>query len=117
MAILTVFIPILPPGLNQTYKIGNGNFYKSYEAKRWQAQAALIIGEAAGYQNWIDDSKFYELELTIQNSNHDTDAYIKLVMDTLTKKLGFNDKRILKIVVEKIVANKKGINIRLRNYG
>ena len=117
MSILIVFIPMLPPGLNQTYKTGKGNFYKSSEAKEWQAQAALLIGAEAGHQNWVDDSKFYEVELTIQNSRHDTDAFIKLVIDTLAQKLGFDDKRIKKITSEKIVSKEKGITIRLTHYG
>lgn len=116
MSILTVFIPTLPPGLNQTYKTGKGNFYKSSEAKEWQAQASLIIGAEAGHQNWVDDSKFYEIELFIQNSRHDTDAFIKLVMDTLTQKLGFDDKRIKKIISEKITSTEKGLTIRLSPY-
>lgn len=112
--VLKVFLPILPPGINQTYLIGNKHLYKSEAARNWEAQAALIIGSEAASQGWEDDSDFYEIEIKLQNSNHDVDASVKLVIDCLTQKLGFDDKRILKQCSEKIQSNEKGILIELK---
>lgn len=114
MSSLKIWIPILPPGLNQTYKTGKGHFYKSEEAKSWENDAALIIGSEAG--DWVDDSEFYEINLTLQNSRHDVDAYTKLVTDCLCHKIGINDNRILKQCSEKIISDKKGIWIELKPY-
>jgi Holliday junction resolvase RusA-like endonuclease len=112
--ILKIFLPNLPPGINQTYLIGNKHLYKSEKARDWENQASLIIGSEAAVQDWVDDSDFYEVDIKLQNSNHDVDAYTKLVIDCLTQKLGFNDNRILKQCSEKIKADEKGVWIELK---
>lgn len=114
MSNLKIWIPLLPPGINETYKIGNGHLYKSEKAKSWENDAALIIGSEA--QDWMDDSEFYEIDIILQNTRTDVDASIKLMIDVLSNKLGFNDNRILRQCSEKVKSDEKGVFIILRNY-
>lgn len=111
---LKIWIPLLPPGINQTYRIGNGHMYKSREANDWAADAAMVIGSAA--VDWVDESEYYEICIELHNDRHDVDAPIKLVIDTVAAKLGFNDNRIMKQCSEKKMSNEKGIMIELRPY-
>lgn len=114
MSYLKVWVPILPPGINRTYLIGNKHLYKSEVARDWETSAALVIGSEAASQEWLDDSSFYEVNIQLHNSNHDVDAHQKLIIDCLTQKLGFNDNRILKQCSEKIKSDKKGVLIELK---
>lgn|SRR3990167_2748166 len=111
MSKLLIWIPLLPPGINETYLIGNKHFYKSEKAKRWEEDAAYIIGSEA--QEWEDKSEWYGINITLCNSNYDVDSSIKIVIDTISRKLGFNDKRILKQCSEKVKSDEKGIMIEL----
>lgn len=115
-----VYIPNNPPGLNQTYKVGRrgrkSNLYKAEEAIDWAAKAALIIGSEAAISGWKDVSKYYSIYIRF-SSRHDVDAPIKLIIDTLTSKLGFNDNRIKKQCSEKInYKEKEGVWISLEPY-
>lgn len=118
MSYLRIWVPILPPGINQSYGVvnrqGKGDMYKTQDALIWQAGAALIIGSEAAQQNWMDDSKFYEIKITLYNSRHDVDANLKIVLDTVAEKLGFNDKKIVEQSSKKIQSNEKGILIELK---
>ncbi len=118
MSYLKIWIPLLPPGINESYGVvnrrGKADMYKTEKALIWQQGAALIIGAEAGRQGWVDDSRYYEIKITLQNSNHDEDASVKIVQDTVAEKLGFNDKRIMEQSSRKIQAEEKGVWIELR---
>lgn len=116
----SIFIPLNPPGLNGTYQIssasGKAHMFKSSEANLWATQAALLIGAKAGEVDWKDDSQFYEISIKFTNLRQDSDAPIKLIIDTLSQKLGFNDKRIMKQCSEKVEGEIKGVLIELKPY-
>lgn len=111
-----------PPGINETYKIGKNKktdkrfFYKSEVATAWAADAALQIGAQAGLQNWEDISDYYQISIIFTNFNLDVDAPLKLCLDVLSQKLGFNDNRIMKASIEKIISIKDEIIIDLEPY-
>lgn len=91
-----VFIPVLPPGINDTYKPsktkeGKPYIYKNPKAKKWQADAALLIGSAANVAEFVPSDRI-KIDITTQGANLDVDAPAKLVIDTIAEKLGFNDK-------------------------
>lgn len=121
MSNLKIWIPLLPPSLNETYGVvnraGKGDLYKNESALIWQTGAALIIGSEAAQQNWVDDSKFYGIKVTLQNSRTDVDASIKLIIDTIATKLGFNDNRILEQSSRKIKSEEKGVWVELYTTG
>lgn len=118
---MKIYIPICPPGINETYKVGKsgnkGHLYKSARANKWAEDAGLIIGAEAGKQEWKDTSKYYSIYIRFSNFRQDVDAPIKLVIDTVTAKLGFDDKRIVKQCSEKInYKEKEGVWISLEPY-
>ena len=106
-------IPSLPPGINATYKTGRGGFYKSAEAVLWQQKASYIIGAHANWMGWEDDAEFYKIYIEIRGSLADVDASVKLIIDTITQKLGFDDSRILEQSSKKVKSDEKGILVRL----
>lgn len=119
---LKVWIPVCPPGLNETYiigknrKTGKGWLYKSEEANDWSAKAALIVGFEAAQQGWADESRYYEISIKFSNFRQDVDASVKLVIDVVSQKLGFNDKRIMKQCSEKVKLHEEGVLIELKHY-
>lgn len=98
---LSVSVP-LPPGLNQTYKTtsNSGIIYKDRKTVEWQNDAALLIGSAAGVQNFERDN-WYSVVLEFKSDRMDIDAPVKVVLDTLARKLNFNDRQIISLLVTK----------------
>lgn len=113
---MEIFIPLLPPGLNATYRISGSRLYKSEEATAWENDAALIIGSEAARQEWADNSEFYQIEIKFSNWRQDVDAPVKLILDCISQKLGFNDKRIMKQCSEKVNLKEPGVLITLEPY-
>ena len=113
---MDIFIPLNPPGINQTYGYGQGRVYMTDVARSWSEGAAFIVGSEAGMQNWEDIFDYYQIFIKFNNWNLDVDAPIKLVIDTVTRKLGFDDKRILRQCSEKINSGEKGVWVTLENY-
>ncbi len=108
-----VWIPVLPPGINQTYKTTKiGGFYKSEIATEWQEKSALIIGSKAAELDFEPYGN-YSIYVEIHNSKADVDASIKLIIDTITQKLGFDDKHIIMQSSIKIQDGIKGIKVSL----
>lgn len=111
--IFEIFIELIPPSINQTYKCGKGRFYKSQIAKDWQTDAGMIIGAKAGEIDWQDNSEWYWIDIWVFSMRMDEDAVLKLTQDTLTQKLGFDDKKIIDASIHKRDGKKEGILIRL----
>lgn len=116
MSTLTVKINSCPPGINSTYGIKKGSkgLYKEDEATNWATKASYVIGSAAGNQGWEDQSKYYSIEIIFSHPRLDVDAPIKLVIDTVAQKLGFNDFRISKQYSEVIRSENESVTIILR---
>ena len=120
---LTVHIPTIPPGKNRTYGCGRGRaktgkprVYLTKEAKKWSKDASLIIGARAGVCGWKPTYKYYILEIVFSaKSRLDVDAPITLVQDTLTRKLGFDDKLIVRTTCEK-VDGEEGVSLTLKGF-
>jgi Holliday junction resolvase RusA-like endonuclease len=116
----SVFIPCLPPGINQTYKTTkNGGFYKSDEAKVWQDEASKIIGAKAGELDYCfpaDAEYKFELDFYFQRPNADIDRSIKVLLDTCAEKLGFDDKRVMEVNLKKHVkeSDETGVNVVIK---
>jgi hypothetical protein len=113
---LNVFIPLIPPGINQTYGLGyatnydlientfirrqRAKMFKNKEADEWADGASKIIGAKAGEIDF-KPSPYMAIDIILQKCKHDADAPIKLIIDTVSKKLGFDDKIILDIHITK----------------
>lgn len=127
MLVFQVQIPTTPPGINQTYKVSQkwgfdkkgkkvkkAFMYKDASALEWAKGAALIIGAEAGVQNFQFNIKSkYKVEFDFAAKGYDVDAPLKLILDTLCQKLGFNDKYISETTIRKSSKVQEGIIIKL----
>jgi Holliday junction resolvase RusA-like endonuclease len=103
---IEILIPHLPPGINQTYRIvkrnGKAGLAKTPAANRWDRDAALIVGAAAGRLDFEPDlAANYQIVIRWWGGKHDTDAHLKLVQDCVTRKLGFDDDQISACVIQR----------------
>jgi hypothetical protein len=91
-----VFIPVMPPGINETYGVNcksKRKVYKTPVAKQWQVDAIMPIRTAANIAEFfIDKDDKLSIYITIFGSKYDVDAPIKLIIDTIADTLDFNDK-------------------------
>lgn len=123
MTTLTVKIDSCPPGVNATYGIkgnrgkGQKGLFKTDEATSWQEGAALVIGSAAAMQDWKDDSKYYSIEIIFHHPRLDADAPLKIIVDTVAQKLGFNDFRISEQHIKRVIDENELVTIILRGAG
>ena len=113
-----VWIPALPISTNCAYKIRRSRMYISAEGKHWAEKAALIIGAKHGRnpQEWRNK----ELRVSLVFfDNHplcwDVDGRIKITLDTLASKLGFDDRYIMELDAKK-QKGPEGVLIRLEEY-
>lgn len=103
---IEILIPYLPPGINQTYQIvkhaGKRGLALTLIARRWDKDAALIVGSAAGQFDFEPDLSIkYQIIIRWWGGKHDTDAHLKLTQDCVTRKLGFDDRQISACVIER----------------
>lgn len=94
---LACHFSVMPPGVNTQYGYGRGRVYLTKAAKQWVEDASLIIGSEAGRIGWEDQWDAYGLAIYFEGSKMDVDAPIKLVQDTITRKLGFDDQKISEV--------------------
>lgn len=107
---IEIMIPLLPPGINQTYQIikrpsKNGTspgLALTPKARGWDKDAALIVGATAGRFEFEPDlTADYQIVIRWWGGKHDADAHLKLVQDCVTRKLGFDDRQIKSCVIER----------------
>lgn len=104
---IEITIPTLPPGANRTYQRTNGGIVLTQAARRWDAQAALIVGTTAARFDFKPDlDAEYQIVIRWWGGRHDTDAHLKLVQDCVTRKLesetpGFDDRQISSCIVQR----------------
>lgn len=91
--------------------------YKSSQALEWEQSAGLVIGAKTGEIGWEKTAEYYQIEIKFNNWRMDADGPVKLIIDTVTRKLGFDDKFIRRQCSEKIESGEKGVWIRLKPYG
>lgn len=103
-----VLIPFLPPGINAQYTRHKytGQVILTTKARKWKQDAALVIGARVGLLGWEVEDGLYDIEILVGGSRADADAYEKTVVDTVTQKLGFDDRRIRKAASEKMKVRK-----------
>jgi hypothetical protein len=127
----TLFVQLdaLPPGINTQYGVGRGRerelpyltegrggkprIYLTEQAEKWAAQAALVIGARAGVTGWEHEHSNYGLLTVFSGTKMDVDAPIKLVIDTVTRKLGFDDRLIVEQASIRIAHEKESLLIVL----
>ena len=108
----------LPPGKNQSHGYGRGRVYTSTVAKEWAEAAALEIGSQAGRHRWtIDQLIDWEIQMTWsvgkRRKNLDIDAPVTLAMDTISRKLNFNDEIFTRLVSERVQHDERYLEVSL----
>jgi Holliday junction resolvase RusA-like endonuclease len=95
-------IPFLPPGSNRTYQPARNRIILTPAARRWDQDAALIVGTAAAWFEFEPDlTASYQIVIRWWGGKHDTDAHLKLIQDCVTRKLGFDDRQISVCVIQR----------------
>lgn len=99
---IKIWIPIVPPGVNQTYGVNcksKQKVYKTPAAKQWENDAIMPIRSAANSNDFRIDPKNDRLNISILmlGSGHDVDAPIKMIIDTVARVLGFDDKIVMHV--------------------
>ena len=116
---LVVNIPTLPKSTNALLGITRtGHVYKTSAARAWAEQAALIIGAANQGREW--SGYWLEVVFDVYMPNvawRDVDNCIKLALDTLAAKLGFDDRYVLSVSANKWWSEKRCMVIKLRKMG
>lgn len=104
----------LPPTTNHSYglhrdKQGRARMHSTVEKKAWQEAAILRIqaGRAQPHQDWTDRSLLVLLTFYCVNRNRDIDGGVKIVLDALAAALGFNDREIMMLMVQKCLVLEK----------
>ena len=102
----------MPPGINRTYKVGNGRFYKSAEAKQWEEDAYYLI-KACRNQKRLWSEKVHIIMSCTKYRELDIDAPIKIVLDALENAGLFkNDKDVMELIILKKF-NERGPEIQI----
>jgi Holliday junction resolvase RusA-like endonuclease len=104
-------IKIKPLSINEAWK---GSRYKTNKYKAFERGLLFLLPQLK-----IPDQKLQlNLEFGFSNKGSDLDNPVKLVQDILSKKYGFNDNLIYRIVLDKVIV-KKGdeyIKFEIINY-
>jgi crossover junction endodeoxyribonuclease RusA len=100
----------LPPGINASYKTGNGKFYGSSELKQFKEEAHYVL-VACGFNNPVIDeikASKRKVPLTLQIDfffetlyKRDVDGGVKAVQDAVFQPIGLNDNLVKRLIVEK----------------
>ena len=99
---IEITIPTLPPGANRTYQRTSGGIALTQAARRWDAQAALIVGTTADRFDFEPDlDAEYQIVIRWWGGRHDADAHLKLVQDCVSNKLNFNDRQISSCIIQR----------------
>lgn len=101
---LTIYLPI-PPSVNHCYTtLRNGRRVLKSPGRAFLDEAHTRCQRAAAQQGWIDDEYSYALWLTIcwpTRQRRDLDNAAKLLVDGISRGLGFDDSRVDQLIVER----------------
>lgn len=113
-----VWIPTLPPTTNTAYRISRSRMYISKEGNDWAEKAALVIGTKHSKDPYEWKGRDLQVSFTfygIHPLRWDVDGRIKLALDTLAAKLGFDDRNVWQVYARK-QKGPEGVRIILEEY-
>ena len=104
------FIEIKPLSTNEAWR---GRRFKSQLYKNYEKELYYLLPKNI-------DIPQEKLEIHyifyFKNINSDIDNPVKMFQDVLCKKYGFNDTRIFKITIEKVVNEHTGVEFIIKKY-
>lgn len=92
-----------PPGINATYRAGQGRVYMTPAAKAWKDAAVLLL-RAAGARSQPPGEYRLGVHLALCTRRLDLDAPIKLALDAIATVLGLDDRCIDCLTMVKVEA-------------
>ena len=120
----TVFIPTLPPTTNHAYTIavnkrGKAYTYMTAEGKAWKAGAQLKV-QAANDQpeGFWKGKRLYVTLIFFDKSTltYDVDGRVKLALDAVADGLGFDDRYVYPLLLDKRVGT-PGVSVLVLDLG
>lgn len=114
MANFTVFIPTLPPTSNEAYRCGQGRFYMTAEGKAWKAGAQLVVQAANRQPEGFWSGKQLYVSLTFFDKStltYDVDGRSKLALDAVSAGMGFDDKYVFPLLLDKKASTIRGVSV------
>lgn len=99
---LIVFIPGIPPSINHQYAHSSARHWLTADACSWINAATAETLLAARAQQWQTPA-MGEFAVFIEHtaSRQDVDNCVKIVLDSVSKALGFNDRRVREIHIQR----------------
>ena len=92
-------INIKPCSVNNAWQ---GRRFKTLEYKQYEKNLLLILP-----QKKIPQGKLkIKFEIGFSNKNSDIDNPIKLIIDIMQKKWGFNDRQIYELIIKKVIVKR-----------
>ena len=120
MAEFSIFIPgPLPPTTNEAYRIGKGRLYMTAEGKAWKKGAQLIVQAADSQQDGFWKGKRLSVKLVFFDKTvfrFDIDGRVKLCLDAVADGLGFDDRYVVSMRLDKQAAAIPGVSIFVTDY-
>lgn len=107
---MNITIPELPPSVNALYKRSlNGGLYLNPKANAFKASVILIL-EKLDFVI-IDKPVKLEIVFTVTKANIDIDNLLKVLLDSLNKKIYTDDKLVYELNVKKVIGKIKETKI------
>jgi hypothetical protein len=114
---LLIYIPGKPLGINNNlYGYAHGRVYKKKEAKEMESRILGIAVQAMEDQLWKPQTQYYGIKMYVFNSRLDIDGPTKLIIDSITRGIGVDDKYVLKIDVVKLETKNKEPGVFIELY-
>ncbi len=115
----SVFIPTLPPTSNHAYGVavnrkGKGFIYLTAEGKAWKAGAQLAVQAANSQPEGFWKDKQLCVSLTFFGKSaltYDIDGRVKLTLDAVADGLGFDDRYVFPLFLDKKKTAVQGVAV------
>jgi len=104
---MNIELKIKPLSTNQAWK---GRRFKTDKYKKFEKDMLMILPKFKGN---IPDLICINIEFGFTSKASDLDNPIKMVLDCLQKKYGFNDNKIYELNVRKVITKEPFINISI----
>ena len=92
----------LPTSINATYRSGNGHYWKSDEARIWEATAMFAYAKQAKQLKPVDGNVILEIKFFLKR-DRDIDSGLKILLDFLQGRFYENDRQVQELDVVKFV--------------
>jgi Holliday junction resolvase RusA-like endonuclease len=110
-----VFLPGNPPNINHCYQHTKaGKHFLTAEAKAWIGAAANEVALAVRRQAWTTPATgTFDVLIEHTAKRQDVDGCAKIVLDTVSRALGFDDKLVRELTIRRVAGEPHGVGVRI----